>query len=60
MFIKETIKNATAITRNLIHLIVLINIILLSILHKVILLQALALIRHPICPGVFAFASPHS
>jgi hypothetical protein len=60
MFIKEIIKNAAASTRNLFHLIILINIILLSILHKVILLQALALIRHPNGPGVFTFASPHS
>jgi hypothetical protein len=56
MFILDTIKKTAGINGSLIHLIVILNIILLSILLKVLNLLDLVLIRFPYCPRESFFA----
>lgn len=60
MFIKDTFKKSTMVVSILINLIVLMNIILLSILHKVLRLGNLILIGLPSCPQEQFFTSTHS
>ena len=60
MFIKDMIKSAAGINSILIQLTILLNIILLSILYKILHLLTLVLIRQPNCPGAYSFASLRS